>query len=122
MTRKVFDTNRIHPAITADIGGSSEHQQTVADVEQALGQHTVVVVGMKQNPFPKKTRALLDAAGIRYHYMEYGSYLSEWKRRGALKMWTGWQTFPMIFVKGQFIGGFNDLKELMDSGEFKKML
>jgi glutaredoxin-related protein len=28
----------------------------------------------------------------------------------------------MIFVKGVFIGGFNDLKALMDSGELKTLL
>lgn len=122
MSRRIFDESRIHPAIRAHIGGKPEHQQTVADIEAALPQHDVVVVGMRQNPFPKKARELLDAAGQRYHYLEYGSYFSEWKQRSAIKMWTGWQTFPMIFVKGAFIGGFNDLKALMDSGEFKTLL
>lgn len=122
MARKVFDSSRIHTAIHANIGGAPEHQQTIADIEAELPRHDIVVVGMKQNPFPKKARALLDAQGLRYHYMEYGSYLSEWKRRGAIKMWTGWQTFPMIFVKGQFIGGFNDLKALLDNNEMKALL
>src|SRR5438046_10541438 len=55
---------------------------------------------MRQNPFPKKARKLLDEAGLAYKYLEYGSYLGEWRRRLALKMWTGWPTFPMVFVKG----------------------
>lgn len=122
MARKIFDSNRIHTAIQAKIGGAPEHQQTVADIEAELPRHDIVMVGMKQNPFPKKARELLDAQGLRYHYMEYGSYFSEWKRRSAIKMWTGWQTFPMIFVKGQFIGGFDDLKALVNSGELKKLL
>lgn len=122
MSRRIFEESRIHSAIRAQIGGKPEHQQTVSEIEAALSQHDIVVVGMRQNPYPKKARELLDAAGQRYHYMEYGSYLSEWKRRGAIKMWTGWQTFPMIFVKGQFIGGFSDLKNLLDSGELNKLL
>lgn len=122
MARKIFDSNRIHTAIQAKIGGAPEYQQTVADIEAELPRHDIVMVGMKQNPFPKKARELLDAQGLRYHYMEYGSYFSEWKRRSAIKMWTGWQTFPMIFVKGQFIGGFDDLKALVNSGELKKLL
>lgn len=122
MTRKIFDSSRIHTAIQGKIGGAPEHQQTVADIETELPRHDIVVVGMKQNPFPKKARELLDAQGQRYHYMEYGSYFSEWKRRSTIKMWTGWQTFPMIFVKGQFIGGFDDLKALVNSGELKKLL
>ena len=44
-------------------------------------------------------------AGIAHHYLEYGSYFSEWRRRNALKMWTGWPTFPMVFVKGALVGG-----------------
>jgi len=28
----------------------------------------------------------------------------------------------MIFVKGQLIGGFSDLKKLVDNGELKKLL
>lgn len=122
MERKIFDKSRIHPAIQRDIGGKSEHQQTVEEVNDAIDKHAVVVVGMRHNPFPKKARKLLDQNGIKYEYLEYGSYTSEWKRRGALKMWTGWQTFPMIFVKGHFVGGYDDLVKLVKSGELKKML
>ena len=53
---------------------------------------------MRQNPAPQARR--LDEAGIAHHYLEYGSYFNTWRRRNALKMWTGWPTFPMVFVKG----------------------
>ncbi len=122
MTRKTLDSNKIHPAIADEIGGNTDFRRTVDEVENAIAQHTVVIVGMDHNPFPKKARKLLDTQGIAYHYLEYGSYFSEWKRRGALKMWSGWQTFPMIFVKGTLIGGFSDLEKLVKSGELKKLL
>ena len=64
----------------------------------------------------------LDAAGIAHHYLEYGSYFSEWRRRNALKMWTGWPTFPMVFVKGTLVGGASELERLIESGELKRML
>ena len=64
----------------------------------------------------------LDAAGVPHHDLDYGSYLSEWRRRNALKMWAGWPTFPMVFVKGQLVGGANDLQRLIDSGELKRLL
>jgi monothiol glutaredoxin len=70
-----------------------------AKVQTAIASHDVVVAGMAQNPFPKKACKALDARGIPYTYLEYGSYLSGWRRRSALKMWTGWPTFPMVFVK-----------------------
>ena len=37
-------------------------------------------------------------------------------------MWTGWPTFPMVFVKGMLIGGADDLDRLLASGELKEML
>ena len=88
-------------------------------MRDAIAANAVVVVGMRQNPFPKKACRLLEANDIAYKYLEYGSYLSGWRRRLALKMWTGWPTFPMIFVKGFLIGGFHDLERLIQKGELK---
>lgn len=38
----------------------------------------------------------------------------------AYKMWTGWPTLPMVFVKGVLVGGASDLKRLLESGELKR--
>ena len=76
----------------------------------------------RSNPFPRKARKALDAAGVPHHYLEYGSYFSDWRRRNALKMWTGWPTFPMVFVKGVLVGGADDLAKLIDSGELQRLL
>ena len=80
----------------------------------------MVVVGMAQNPMVKQARDALTRAGFAVHYLEYGSYFSQWRRRNALKMWTGWPTFPMVFVNQVLIGGAKDVKALIDSGELKK--
>jgi glutaredoxin-related protein len=89
-------------------------------VEAAIAANAVVVIGMRHNPFPRRARRMLDAAGIAYAYLEYGSYLSEWHRRLALKMWTGWPSFPMVFVKGVLVGGAQDLEKLLQRGELRK--
>ncbi len=120
MPRPVLDESRIHPAIREKI--ASHHADIVREVQQAVAAHAVVVVGMRVNPFPRKARRALDAAGVAYHYLEYGSYLKLWRRRNALKMWTGWPTFPMVFVRGQLIGGAADLQRLIDSGELRRLL
>jgi glutaredoxin-related protein len=77
---------------------------------------------MAQNPFPKKARKALDAAGVPHQYLQFGSYLGEWRRRNALKMWTGWPTFPMVFVKGTLVGGAGELERIIASGELTKLL
>lgn len=120
MPRQVLEEARIHPSIRDFV--SRSHRDIVDDVAKAVDQHDIVVVGMAQNPSPKKARKLLDAAGLQHHYLEYGSYFNNWRRRNALKMWTGWPTFPMVFVKRQLIGGADDLEKLLASGEVKKLL
>ncbi len=120
MPRSVLEESRIHPAIRERV--STSQQSIVKEVQAAVAQHTVVVVGMGMNPFPKKARKLLDEAGVAYHYIEYGSYFKLWRERNALKMWTGWPTIPMVFVKSTLIGGADDLKKLMTSGAFKTLL
>jgi len=120
MPRPVLDESQIHPAVREFI--ASHHLDVVREVQAAVAQHPVVVVGMKQNPFPRKARKALDAAGIAHHDIDYGSYFGEWRRRNALKMWTGWPTLPMVFVKGVLVGGASDLKKLIASGELKTLL
>jgi monothiol glutaredoxin len=120
MSRHILDAAHIHPSIREKIAAS--HVDIVREVQAAVAANDVVVVGMKQNPFPRKARKALDAAEIPHLYLEYGSYLGSWRRRTALKMWTGWQTFPMVFVKGVFVGGAEDLGRLIASGEIKAMI
>lgn len=120
MSRPILPEARIHPGIREKV--SSHQSEIVAEVQAAVAAHDVVVVGMRQNPVVKRARKALDAAGIAYHYLEYGSYLNTWRRRNALKMWTGWPTFPMVFVKGALVGGADDLEKLIGSGELAKLL
>ncbi len=110
MTRQILDDSRVHPAVRARIDG--EGRAVIAEVEAAVAANAVVVVGMAWNPFPRKARRWLDKHGVAYKYIEYGNYASQWRERLPLKLWTGWTTFPMVFVGGQFIGGFDDLTRL----------
>ena len=120
MPRSFLDESHIHPAVRARI--AAHHADIVQEVQAAVARDAVVVVGMGLNPMPKKARAALDAARVPYTYLEYGNYFSEWRRRNALKMWTGWPTFPMVFVKGTLVGGASDVQALITSGELKTLL
>ena len=120
MPRPILDEAHIHPAIRAKVAAS--RQTLVREVMAAIASNDVLVVGMAMNPFPRKARKALDQAGQAYKYLQYGSYLSEWRDRNALKMWTGWPTFPMVFVKGMLVGGASELQALIGSGELKTLL
>jgi len=120
LPRQILDETMIHPAIREVI--ATRNLDIVQEVQAAIAANDVVIVGMGINPAPKNARRLLDEHHIAYKYLEYGSYLNLWRRRNALKMWTGWPTFPMIFVKGIFIGGASDLEKLIASGEIAERL
>ncbi|MFY7992517.1 MAG: glutaredoxin [Bacteriovoracaceae bacterium] len=107
MKRLILAETSIHPDALTFI--TCHHQETVQEVIEAIKMNKVVVVGMKQNPVVKKARKALDEKKISYEYLEYGSYLSQWKKRLAIKLWSGWPTYPQIFINGQLIGGCEDL-------------
>lgn len=109
--RNLLSPDAIHPAISDSI--DTYHNDIVQKVIQAVAANGVVVVGMKQNPVVKKARKSLEAAGIEFTYLEYGSYTSQWHQRLAIKMWSGWPTFPMIFADQTLIGGNAELQKLI---------
>ena len=110
----------VHPAVAAT--QASFHTDLVEEVAKAVAAEKVVVVGVAWLQPGKRACQLLDEEKVPYRYLEYGSYLKGWRRRLALKMWVGWPTFPLIFVKGTFVGGASDLKKLIDSGELNTLL
>ena len=120
MPRQTLDETRLHPAIRDTV--ANLHVEIVHNVQSAAASNPVLVVGMAGNPFCRKARRALAAAGVAFKYLEYGSYLSQWRQRNALKMWTGWPTLPMVFVRGSLDGGAADLQKLIDSGELKRLL
>jgi monothiol glutaredoxin len=119
--REILPEENIHPLVRDKI--SDNHRDTVSAVQAAVSANDIVVIGMKQNPHCKKARALLKKQGLAFEYLQYGSYwLGQWRRRNAIKMWTGWPTLPIIFVKGVLIGGTSDLGALIDSGDLDGLL
>jgi monothiol glutaredoxin len=115
--RPLHDPSRIATGVLDKM--TSFHADTIREIEDAIKGHDVVVVGMAQNPHVKNVRKALDEARVKFHYLEYGSYFSEWKKRLTIKMWSGWPTFPMVFVKGELIGGEDLTKAAIERGELK---
>lgn len=118
MERPTLSAEHVAPAVIESLAGF--HREVVDEVAAKVKKHPVVVVGMKQNPVVKKARRILDDAGVSYEYLEYGSYLSQWKPRLALKLWAGFPTFPMVFLDGTLIGGARELEKLHGEGKLKR--
>ncbi|MEZ4318743.1 MAG: glutaredoxin [Myxococcota bacterium] len=94
----------------------------VDEVCSLVADHDVVVVGMGWNPHVKRARKALDDAGIPYHYHEIGNYAGLWRERLAIKILTGWPTFPQVFVKGTLVGGADETQAALDSGRLRERL
>jgi monothiol glutaredoxin len=120
MSRPVLPESELHPAIRERV--ARLHADVIDTVRFAIEREPVVVIGMAANPFVGRARRALTRAGIAHHYIAFGGYLSQWRRRNTLKMWSGWPTFPMIFVRGQLVGGATDLDALIASGELVRLL
>ncbi len=110
----------VSPAV--DAAQNEFHAAVLDEIIAAIAAHDVVIVGMAVNPFVKKAHAAATEAGVTPHCLNYGGYLSEWKPRLAIKMWSGWPTFPQVFVKGTLIGGNDRLRAAIADGSFQAML
>lgn len=117
MTRSVLATENIEPEALTAI--ATFHESIVKEVQEAVKGNKVVVVGMKQNPVVAKARKALKDAGVEYKYLEYGSYLAGWKPRLAIKIWSGWPTYPQVFVNGKLIGGAQETEAALKAGKIK---
>src|SRR5260370_24918624 len=115
MARSILPEEKIHPAVREKVAGHGA--DILKEVRDAVAANEIVVVGMRQNPFPRKARKLLDEAGLAYKYLEYGSYLGQWRQRLALKMWTGWPTIPMDFVKALLVARQSAHSQIITGGQ-----
>jgi glutaredoxin len=118
MDRPTLSADKVSPAARDVV--AAFHRAVVDEVAAAVARDKVVVVGMAQNPVVKRARKLLDAEGVRFTYIEHGSYLSKWKERLAIKLWAGFPTFPMIFIDGALVGGNSELEKLRADGKLPK--
>jgi glutaredoxin-related protein len=118
--RPLLDPTHVGPEAAKQI--ASFHADVVLEVSAAVAKDPVVIVGMAQNPHVRRARQALDKAGVAFTYLEYGSYFSAWKQRLAIKLWSGWPTFPQVFVKGTLIGGEDATVAALANGSLKQRL
>lgn len=84
-----------------------------------------VVLFMKGTPlfpqcgFSSRAIAILDHCGVAYESVDV---LQDMEIRQAIKSFSDWPTIPQLYVKGEFIGGSDIMREMYDSGELQQML
>jgi cysteine synthase A len=101
----------------------------VAEVATLLADadHPVVMFALEWCEFCWSVRKVLASYGIRYRSVDLDSAAYQAGNRGgkvreALSARTGWNTFPQIFIAGEFVGGCTDLFDACKDGSLGQRL
>ncbi|MGB0785157.1 MAG: Grx4 family monothiol glutaredoxin [Alphaproteobacteria bacterium] len=84
-----------------------------------------IVLFMKGNPifpqcgFSANTAGVLNHLGVEYHSVDV---LADPDIREGIKVYTNWPTIPQVYVKGEFIGGCDIVKDMFETGELAELL
>lgn len=84
-----------------------------------------VVVFMKGTPdFPQcgfsgQIAQIFDYLGVEYQGV---NVLENDELRQGIKDYTNWPTVPQIYVKGEFVGGCDIIREMFQQGELQQLL
>lgn len=95
------------------------------DIQTLINTHDVVLFmkGTPQMPmcgFSAAAVAVLQSYGLDIHGVNI--FTQERSYWDALKEFSDWPTLPQIYLKGEFIGGCDILREMHATGELKALL
>lgn len=99
----------------------SDTNQRIADI---VGANDVVLF-MKGTPlfpqcgFSSRAIAILDHCGVAYDSVDV---LQDMEIRQGIKAFSDWPTIPQLYVKGEFVGGCDIVREMFEAGELQQML
>jgi monothiol glutaredoxin len=99
-------------------------QATLDAIEKAVTTNDVVLF-MKGTPtfpqcgFSSTVVQILDYLGVEY---VSANVLDDAALRDGIKAYTNWPTIPQLYVKGEFIGGCDIVKEMFENGELKGLM
>ena len=84
-----------------------------------------VVLFMKGTPDFPQCGFSANVVGILNHFgLNYQSYnvLEDLELREGIKSYSDWPTIPQIYIKKEFVGGFDILKDMLENGEIEGLL
>ena len=98
----------------------------IQDVIREQVSNNAVVLYMKGSPqfpqcgFSSTAVQILKACGVREVLAV--NVLADNEIRQGIKDFTNWPTIPQLYVKGEFVGGSDIMREMYESGELLQML
>ena len=95
-----------------------------ATIQEQIGQDDVVLY-MKGTPVFPMCGFSAGAVQVLSHLgVKFQSYnvLEDNALREGIKSFSSWPTIPQLYVKGEFVGGFDIIKEMYEAGEMQEMI
>ena len=95
-----------------------------ARIEREINDHDVVLF-MKGTPvfpqcgFSAVMVQVLSHLGVKFKGIDV---LSDPALRQGIKVFADWPTVPQLYVKGEFIGGCDIVREMFETGELTQLL
>lgn len=117
----------VHFAKTANFAEAFEAALLRSDINEQLGllvNSAPLMVFIKGTPaqpqcgFTRQLLAILDGLHLEYSFF---NIFSDQLVREKLKEYSNWKTYPQVYVRGEFVGGLDIVKELVEAGEFQDM-
>lgn len=91
--------------------------------KQVAGNDVVLFMkGTKQMPqcgFSMQVAQILNHLGVDFKDI---NVLEDMSVRNGIKAYSNWPTIPQLYVKGEFVGGCDIVREMYASGELQQML
>lgn len=98
---------------------------TISQTIQEIIDNNNVVLFMKgskdfpQCGFSAMTSHILNSLGVNFVDIDV---LQDMELRQGIKDFSDWPTIPQLYVKGEFIGGCDIVKEMQEAGELLELL
>ena len=92
---------------------------------QGLIDASPVFLFMKGTPtfpqcgFSATVVSILDHMGVQY---DSANILEDAELRQGIKDFSSWPTIPQLYVKGEFVGGCDIIREMFQAGELRSLL
>ncbi len=92
-------------------------------IRRTVSENDVVLFmkGTAEQPqcgFSSMVVRILDHIGVSYHDV---NVLADDDIRQGVKDFTNWPTIPQLYVKGEFVGGCDIVREMFQTGELKQL-
>ena len=97
--------------------------QDVEEAKETIKTNNIVLFmkGTKDMPgcgFSANVVQILNNLNVKYIDIDV---LSDDNLKESMKKFTNWPTFPQLYVKGDFVGGCDIVKEMFESGELLEL-